>query len=376
MQACDTRRGAVIAHRGRRWRARATRGDAGHALLTTLIATACLLPLGAFAAMQARLDHLVQQYTRTAQQTFAVAESGLEHALADLAADARFDRLLSGPDHRLGTADDGQFPFRQAPPSFFPAEPFRYEVRVAAVSADRADITARGFGPRGAVRTVVATVIREPLPAIPAALALAAPDVAVLLGTGLDVIGMDRSGTAAALPALTLNDAAAAAALAAHLPAESAPHVVGAGGSPSIAGAAVADLAAIAAAAAQRSEAVRLGGDALGALGDGLFVAPGSLRLADATGSGVLVVGGNLEIVGSTSFSGLIIAAGDLRLDAGSTATVDGAVLSGGLTVCLRGAGHIAYDARAVARSDAAHPGLLPRRARVTGWREEPDAGL
>ena len=76
----------------RRRQGRSLHAQSGHALLTTMIAAACLLPLGAFAAMQARLDFLVQHYTRTALETFVVAESGLEHALADLALDPRFDR--------------------------------------------------------------------------------------------------------------------------------------------------------------------------------------------------------------------------------------------------------------------------------------------
>jgi len=223
---------------------------------------------------------------------------------------------------------------------------------------------------------VVASVVREPFPAIPAALGLAGADVELGLGTRLDVIGVDQSGTSDPIPAVTLDNVATAGALAARLSAESAAHLVGAGGPPSIAAAAIPDLAALAAAARQRSDAVGLGGDVVGALGEGLFVVPGSLRLADASGSGVLVVGGNLEITGTTSFAGLIIALGDLRIDTGATVALDGAVLSGGVTASLRGDGHIAYDARVVARSDSAHPGLLPRRARVAGWREEPDAGL
>ena len=48
--------------RGRR--GRSLHAQSGHALLTTMIAAACLLPLGAFAAMQARLNFLVQEMNR------------------------------------------------------------------------------------------------------------------------------------------------------------------------------------------------------------------------------------------------------------------------------------------------------------------------
>jgi hypothetical protein len=54
---------------------------------------------------------------------------------------------------------------------------------------------------------------------------------------------------------------------------------------------------------------------------------------------------------------------------------IDGAVLVGrmGSATSLRSAGHIAYDPLVIARVDAALPGLLPRRARISGWREQPD---
>lgn len=328
-----------------------------------------------FAALQARLDLLVQNYTRGALQTFAVAESGLEHALADIAADPRFERLLAGPDRQSGTADDGQFPFTHPPPELFPAAPFRYEVRVAAVGADRAEITARAFGPLGAVRTLVATVARDAQPAIAAALALARGDPAIALGGGFQLAGADRSATAPAVAGLAIGDAAEVAATGDRLGAAVA-QITGAGGSPSITSAALPDLAALAGTAARHSGAVTLGSEAGGTLGTGLFVAPGSLRLSDASGSGVLVVGGTLELAGMTTFTGLVVALGDVRIDPGNTVTIDGAVLGGGAAVSLRGSGRIGYDAREIARVDAAYPGLLPRRARITGWREQPDAGI
>ncbi|MDX2166980.1 MAG: hypothetical protein SF182_07955, partial [Deltaproteobacteria bacterium] len=142
-----------------------------------------LLPLGAFAVMQARLDALIAQRTRLAAVTLAVAESGLEHALADLTADPRFVRLTLGPDGRAGTADDGEYPFALAPGSW-PAAPYRYEVRVVTGSADRAEIVSRGFGPFGALRGVAASVQRGSTPQLAAALAAEAPRLAVRLDDG------------------------------------------------------------------------------------------------------------------------------------------------------------------------------------------------
>ena len=354
------------------------RGEGGHALITTMIAAACLLPLGAFAAMQARLDALVQHHTRIALETFTVAESGLEHALADFIADPRFERLLVGPDRLAGTADDGEYPFRRAPLAFFPREPFRYEVRVAARQPDVLEISARGLGPFTATRLVVATVRRTTAPFVPGALALAAREVALTLGTDFRVTGVAPGPGDPGLPALAVDGAEAAAELTERLPPDAASRLVGRGGSPSVVGTSLPSIDALADTAAGRVEARLLDGEARGALGDGLFVSLGALRLTDVSGSGVLIARGPLELSGTSTFSGIVVALGDVRVDLGSDATISGAVMVGsaGTLVSLRGSGQFAYDPRVVARVDAAFPGLLPRQARVTGWREEPDAGL
>lgn len=347
-------------------------------MLITMIAAACLLPLAAFAAMQARLDFLVQHYTRTALETFVVAESGLEHALADFAADMRFERLLAGPDRQAGTGDDGEYPFLEPPAAFFPVEPFRYEVRVATLGADDLEIRARGFGPFNATRMVVATVRRSALPYLPGAVSLARADVGLVLGADFRINGIAAGAADPGLPALALDGGDAAAALAARLPPGAGAQLVGRGGSPSIAGAALPSAEALADTAGRRAEAQAIGADVSGALGEGLFVSPASLRMVDASGSGVLVVNGQLELSGASTFTGLIIALGDVRLDAAGSAAIDGAVVvgRGGATLSLRGSGHIAYDPRVIAAVDALFPGLLPRAARVTGWRERPDEGL
>src|SRR5215470_474238 len=83
----------------------------GLALVTVLLFIAFLTPLGAFALMQARLDLRVEDNARTALETFAVAEAGLDHALADLDLQPWFDRLLAGPDGIVGNADDKEFPY-------------------------------------------------------------------------------------------------------------------------------------------------------------------------------------------------------------------------------------------------------------------------
>jgi len=54
---------------------------------------------------------------------------------------------------------------------------------------------------------------------------------------------------------------------------------------------------------------------------------------------------------------------------------ITGALLQGtrGGALLLRGSGRLAYDERVAARLATVYPGLLPSRAKITGWRELPD---
>jgi hypothetical protein len=350
--------------------------ESGNALLVTMMAAACLAPLGAFAAMQARLDFVVQHHTRAALETFVVAESGLEHALADLALDPRFDRLLLGPDRRAGTADDGAYPFAHPPPAWFPAAPFRYAVRVTAKGADALELTASAVGPWNAARSVTATVVRDASPYVPGALVLSASNPAISLAMGFQVSGAAASATDPGLPAVAVNGSGAAAALAAQLSPATAAQLTGRGGPPSIADAAVPSPEDIAATAARQAGGHALTGEVHGDIGDGLFVVPTALRLVDARGSGILVVQGALQLSGTIAFSGVIVALGGIQADADSHSAIDGSVLVGnrGTLIALRGDGHLAYDAQIVRTVNRAFPGLLPNRARVTGWHEYADA--
>src|SRR6185369_3091941 len=105
------------------------RCDHGNALISVLIMLAALTPLGAFAVMHARLDMLVQHHIARAAAAFAVAESGLAHARAEIRLDPNFDRLRNGPDGQPDTSDDGEFPFRKT--RALPVEAgYRYDLRV------------------------------------------------------------------------------------------------------------------------------------------------------------------------------------------------------------------------------------------------------
>ena len=174
------RREGSAACAGRSPRTAVVHGEHGHALITTMIAAACLAAARPPSPPCRRGSTRSFSTTRApALETFAVAESGLEHALADFTADPRFERLLAGPDRQAGTGDDGEYPFRHgAARRSFPSAPFRYQVRVVGAVADRARDPARGSGPIERQRASSwPPCMRSALPFVPGALALARRDV-------------------------------------------------------------------------------------------------------------------------------------------------------------------------------------------------------
>ena len=134
----------------------------GFALITTLIMVALLTPVATLSVLHAHGALRLSHQARLALEVFYVAEAGMEHALADLAVDPAYERLLAGPDGVLGDEDDGEFPFQSPPPPCFPRPPFHYEVRVEPRDDAGLDIIARGFGFHAATQTVAVTVIRSP----------------------------------------------------------------------------------------------------------------------------------------------------------------------------------------------------------------------
>lgn len=342
----------------------------GTALVSVLIMLAALTPLAAFAVMNAHLDVLVQHQVRQAASAFAVAESGLQHALADLRLDSNFDRLLAGPDHLPGTSDDGQFPFRGAPGPLPIERDYRYDVRVSPRSATSVDLVSTATGPRLATHVVAARVARERA-LLPAAVSTTAKNVTLDLGARFRVTGTDRAGRDPAQPGLVVAGSDIASMLRERLPSEPATRMSGAGSIPSIAerAAPVVEDVATAFATSRRGD---VGPMLNGAIGPGVVVSSGSIEIGNATGSGVLIVNGNLRVSGALAFSGLVIALGDVLFEAPSVVHVFGGLLQGrgnGLLAFL-GDGEIAYDSRVIEQIDTTFPGRLGHRARVIGWRD------
>jgi hypothetical protein len=337
-----------------------------------MIVSSVLLAIGAFAVMQARLDLLVQHHTRAAVEVFYVAEAGLEHALADLASDPRFERLLSGADGIPGTPDDGAYPFRNGPPGFFPRAPFRYDVRVEPVDANAAEIVSRGVGSGPTTRIVTAPVLRSTEPYLPAAAAGFPIDLEMLLGDEFSLLGSEPGAPGDDVPALAVADDGVRDRILSELPETAKQRIIGPGGTPSVAGRQFVDLIELAARIEQMPGAQILPDSPAGNLGSGIMVSRGSLLLGSASGSGLLLVQGNLVVGDQLDFSGLVAVMGDVRFERSSSVHIDGGFLQGrpGSQMTLLGAGHIKYDRNAIDTLDAMVPGLLPRSTVVAGWRE------
>lgn len=344
------------------------RGESGNALVTVLILIGALTPLGAFAVMQARLDLVAHERIRAAVEAFYAAESGLEAALADVNESPMFERLENGPDGRRGTDDDRIFPFRAPPPVAHPA--LRYELRVEPVDAGTLDIIAEGFAFGNAVRRLAARV-KGGAPFVPGAIFSGAAAVSIVAGDDLRASGFDRSGRDGAQPALALASEEAAAAARSAL-ANVAERWHGSSGVPSVAVRDALDVPALAAAFGSDAGATALGASLSGPLGSGILVSRGSVEVAEASGSGILIIHGNLRVTGGLRFAGLVLVLGDVVFEAGSTVVLHGALLQGpGRGVLeLLASGEVTYDGQAIAATESLLPGQLPRRAVVVGWRD------
>jgi hypothetical protein len=341
--------------------------ERGNALLATMLLVLVLSPLAAFVAMQSQLDLKIHDHTRTALEAFYVAESGLEHALADLALEPSFERLGRGPDRRPGTADDRLYPFRVPPPVNFPAPPAGYRVEVEAVGSERFDVVSLGRSHGRSQRTVSATVVAGPDPYVPGALSLAEPNPLLDLRDGFSIVGNDD------VPAVAVEDENDVDVILTFLTPTAQQRLVGPDGeAPSIRTRSSSSASDLFRLLSQLPTSVTLPDAVAGPLGTGVCVAAQSTRISDADGAGFLVIDGDLSIGGQFEFDGFLLVLGDVEVDDDASVDIDGALLQAppGDEMRLRGEGEISYDATALRDADRLAPGVLPRRAVVTAWSE------
>lgn len=333
-------------------RPRAARGSA---LLAAVALLAFCAALSAALADLARTELQVTSRRRTTAELLAAADACLAEVTAALPAGWDFAAVLAGPDGVAGTADDGALAApagcaaRAAPAPGGPA-PDRVLAQVTARRADRG-------------RNLEAVVRRAPEPGAGALVWLAAPP-ASLGGTAL-LDGADAVAPEAALAAPVDPEALDA-------------WVVAQGARLTIAPRTLAPLTApappLAELAARAAAGPHAGAEALGTAppaGPSVAWVAGDLLLDDARwGAGLLVVEGVLEVTGALAFSGVVAATGGLRVGAGATVVVAGALwLGDGVApLSVDGALEVRRDAAAVSAADAML--LLPRRAVPGGARD------
>jgi hypothetical protein len=332
-----------------------TRGEAGAALVTTLLATALLVLIATIASQQAVISFLVGHRMRESAEALVAAETGVAAMLADLARQPSFERL--------SRAAGGGFPFSSGAPSPQPLpNSFTVETEVRSRSASILDIVATAAGRNQARRIVVATVQRGDQPYAPAALYLAAAATSLSFTGTLEIAG---AGSAA--------DDVAAVATALPADAEAIEHSLIAGGAAldgAVAAAAWDDLGDV----VQR---IRDGAAALpeppqGTVAAGMWASRGPLDVDSAAGSGVWLIDGDLTVHSALSFAGVLLVLGDIHFADGAEVTVDGAVVQAapGRSIVSRGRTTFAYDGAALRAVDSAHPSLLEHRLTVIGWRD------
>jgi hypothetical protein len=368
----------------------ALRNQRGTALVAALGIAMILLPLGALVALQARTDLSIQLNLRNDIEAFYVAEAGLAHAVAEIPPGQSFDQLLVGPDRRMGTSDDGAFPFAAGPPAAFPSPPFHYTVQVLPGGSAMLRLVSRGSGANRSTKVVENLVARSPLPFTPAALYTETTHPIFTLGRSYRLSGIDHQAVfppvpqappTAPLPALSTADADAAAALRTELSGAAPEQVAGAGAVPSVGTVSALDLGTYANSVADAPSAAAHPAEPVDAAAWGTRDAPqlsivdGTLRVAGRlTGTGVLVVRGSLEVAGTIEFSGMVLVQGAILFDPSSSVTLVGTLWQAGNQderLQLDGTGVVAYSSRALADLDRAFPGLLPHAAVITGWQED-----
>lgn len=329
----------------------------GAAIITTLLASALLALIASMATEQATVSFLIEQRVRESAEALIAAESGLSAALADFAAEPRFDRF----DLAAGTA----FPFTN-PVSIAPLPPsFHVDTKVRPRSGNRVDFVATARGRRHARRTLAATIERGADPYVPAALFLDAPAPSVTMSGRLAISGSSRAGNP--IPALATRSRGQAEDLLHHLAAAGASLA----GTPLAQAASWSELAEV----VQR---VRRDADLLpevvsGQIAPTLVASAASVEITTAQGAGLWLIDGNLTVRADFTFEGLLLVLGDIHFQEESQVKILGALVqaSPGRTLNTRGDTTISYRSAALRAVDSSHPGILERRARLIGWRDE-----
>lgn len=318
------------------------------ALVTVLASFVLISPLLALVVRDVTAGLLLRARAPAEVQTFHTAEAGLAWARAQLRRSVWFEKLVAAGPADGRSSGLAAFPARVSPPSFFPRSPYRFRLDVRVSSGDRAEILSSGMGPPGMAVTLALSVRKSLAPFVPAPLLTPLPPGSVYVDPRIRIHGPAGEGPAF-LPGCCGDDAGPVAAV--DFPPASE----------------------LAGRAQNRSGIIPLPPQASGALGTGIFVREGSLRVTDLTIGGILVVRGALHVEKGLTMRGLLIALGDVWLADGATLHLEGVLIQGAEADYMRlgGSGEVALGWQAIDLVERIAPGLLPRAAVVAGWKTE-----
>jgi hypothetical protein len=322
-------------------------------LVASLVLMVVATVLAAGLAELGRTELVLARQRRVASEGLAAADACVADVVAALPAGWDFAETLAGPDGVAGTPDDGGVAAPAGCTATLapgPAGALRPLLDVAVVVP-------------GGGRTVEAVLARRTEPGGPGLVWTASPATPGSVGGTLLLDARGGSAPAVAGPGDPL-------ALDGWLGATPGATVA----APAPAFAPAPPLAALSARLAAAGAAPTL---ALAPIGGPpppprLTRVAGDLTLATpGVGAGLLFIDGILDIGADFSFSGVVAAAGGVRLASGASFTVDGSLWLGapaGAALDLAGTATVRDDAAAVAAADALLP--LPRRAVVAGMED------
>ncbi len=329
----------------------------GAALITTLLASTFLLLIASLASEQAVVSFLIEHRARESLEAMIAAETGLSAALADFAAEPKFDRFE--------LAAGAPFPFAASTPTGPLPDSFVVTNEIRPRSPRFVDFVARASGRNHASRTLAATIERSDEPYIPAAIYLAGASPSIALSGRMRISGSSVAGN----PVPAIAGAAPAPIESIHQQFVSAGATLT--GEPVAALAAWSDLAEVI--ERVRADAGDLPDAVVGIVPAAILSSRGSIDVTTAEGSGIWLIDGDLSVQADLSFEGLLLVLGDINIDEGAVFRITGALVQAppGSSVRNRGDTTIAYGAAALRQVDAMTPGLLGRRARLIGWRDD-----
>ena len=351
----------------------------GIALTTVIFVSAILFTLIATALFFSSLDLKLTANLKLSDTALQVADGGVQHALAVIPA---------------GTTFPYSAQTEVVPSTTYPSVAgYSYSVTAINTAGDtQAILTSQANGPNGTKKVIKAYVGRGSFALGATSLpGSTAPNTETnFSGTSFSINGNDNCNAAPAVPGIAVTDPALATEITnattsdGGLASNQMNLVTGAGGTPS-----VGTIPPLSQTVSQIADGYLAlphtdlpGGNYSGNSNWGTASTPTITRVTgDAQiqgtieGYGVLVVDGALDIAGSFTFHGLVIARGNVQVQITGNAGIYGSLLlkestaqDAAYELDVRGNAHIRYDSCALAAADGW--AALPKMAKLVAWQE------